>query len=328
MPWALGMFAADRASAQIDGLVEVTGDSQPDVPYPQGDAEVGQPSRRHGLAAGPRQRVTQEFHGTVQGCGIVVVQHLRQQGDGRSGLRTRLGGVHRVQFLRVATVARMVSMSAAAVRYRGTYLADTHPFTVRHAMATAVITASASAIVAVLVFVLNRQNQYQFERRQALLARVNAQLRELYGPLQALVHVNELVWKSLRDSSALPAGNERIDMGQLGKHELGTWMAWLNHSLMPANVRMRDLILDHADLIIEAEMPGPLLAFCAHVSAYEVILRSNAESGVHAGNRLIGHPGDVYVHYVDRSFAALKDEQARLLALTAAGRTRFPLTGK
>lgn len=195
-------------------------------------------------------------------------------------------------------------------------------------MATAVITASASIIVAVLVFLLNRQSQYQFERRQALLTRVNAQLRELYGPLHALVRVNELVWKSLRDSSVLPASDDRTDAGQLGKRELDTWKAWLNHSLMPANMRMRDLILEHADLIIEAETPDPLLAFCAHVSAYEVLLRPETKSGPPAGSRLIGHPGDIYVDYVDRSFAALKAEQARLLRLTAISRRRLALPGR
>jgi hypothetical protein len=190
-------------------------------------------------------------------------------------------------------------------------------------MATAVITASASVIVAVLVFALNRQNQYQFERRQALLARVNSQLRELYGPLHALVNVNELVWKSLRDGSVLPASDERIDAGQLNKQELVTWKAWLGHSLMPANVKMRNLILEHADLIIETEMPGPLLAFCAHVSAYEVLLLSESEPSQLGGSRLIGHPGEPYVDYIHRSFARLKAEQARLLRLTTAGGRRL-----
>jgi hypothetical protein len=195
-------------------------------------------------------------------------------------------------------------------------------------MATAVITASASIIVAVLVFLLNRQSQYQFERRQALLTRVNSQLRELYGPLHALVRVNEMVWKSLRDSSVLPASHERTDPGQLSKRERDTWKAWLNHSLMPANVRMRDLILEHADLIIEAGMPDPLLAFCAHVSAYEVLLQPETAPAPLAEGPLIGHPGDIYIHYVDRSFAALKAEQARLLELTALSRRRLALPGR
>jgi len=194
-------------------------------------------------------------------------------------------------------------------------------------MATAVITASASIVVAVLVFLLNRQSQYQFERRQALLARINAQLRELYGPLHALVGVNELVWRSLRDSAVLPASDERVDAGRLDQRELATWRAWLDYSLMPANAKMRELILAHADLIIEAEMPPPLMAFCAHVSAYEVMLQSGTAPGLPAGSRLIGHPGDSYVDYVDRSFAALKAEQARLLSLTAVGRRRLTRPG-
>lgn len=185
-------------------------------------------------------------------------------------------------------------------------------------MATAVITAFVGVIGAVLVFLLNRQNQYQFGRRQALLARVNAQLRELYGPLHALVRVNELVWNSLRDNSVLPPSADRVDARQLEEREAGTWKAWLSHSLMPANQRMRDLILEHADLIIEAEMPGPLLDFCAHVSAYEVLLSEDGSGGT-PGDRLVGHPGDAYVDYVDRSFAALKTRQGRLIALTTVG---------
>ena len=194
-------------------------------------------------------------------------------------------------------------------------------------MATAVITASASIVVAVLAFLLNRHSQYQFERRQALLARVNAQLRELYGPLHALVGVNELVWRSLQDGAVVPARDARADAARLDQGELATWQAWLDYSLMPANVKMRDLILAHADLIIEAEMPPPLMAFCAHVSAYEV-LQSGADPGRPAGSRLIGHPGDSYVDYVARSFAALKAEQTRLLSLTGADRRRLAGTAR
>jgi hypothetical protein len=75
-------------------------------------------------------------------------------------------------------------------------------------VSAAVITASASVLVAVLVFVLNQRAQIRQERRQARLARVNSQLRELYGPLNALVEVNERVWDALRDSG-LPGKADR-----------------------------------------------------------------------------------------------------------------------
>lgn len=71
-------------------------------------------------------------------------------------------------------------------------------------MSAAVITASASILVAVLVFTLNQRAQIRQERRQARLARINSQLRELYGPLNALVDVNERIWEALHDSGLPP----------------------------------------------------------------------------------------------------------------------------
>lgn len=79
---------------------------------------------------------------------------------------------------------------------------------------------------------------------------------------------------------------------------------------MPTNLRMRELIIKHADLLIEPEFPKPLQDFCAHVTSYEVLLGAE-ESGERP---LIGHPGEPYVEYVRTSFTRLKVEQLRLLS--------------
>jgi len=76
-------------------------------------------------------------------------------------------------------------------------------------MTAAVITASTSVVVAVLVFVLNIRSQQLLERHRAQLDRLNSQLRKLYGPLYALVDVNEHLWNALRDS-ILPPAAERV----------------------------------------------------------------------------------------------------------------------
>ncbi len=184
-------------------------------------------------------------------------------------------------------------------------------------MTAAVITASASIVVAVLVFVLNQRAQLRAERRRARLDRVASQLRDLYGPLHALVDVNERVWQALRDVD-LPDMEQRRSDSALADEQREQWMRWLDHALMPANVKMRDLILSRADLVIEDGMPEPLRAFCAHVAAYEVLV-SSRESGI--GDRrqaLIGHPGAPYVDYVRRSFEALKLEHHQLVATDRA----------
>ncbi|WP_433344318.1 hypothetical protein [Micromonospora sp. CA-111912] len=176
-------------------------------------------------------------------------------------------------------------------------------------MAVAIIAASASIVVAVLAFVLNQYGQARQERRQARLARVNSQLRELYGPLNAMVDANERIWEALRETELPGAADRGPYAGTAG------WRRWRDEVLQPANRRMRDLIFAHADLVVEVEVPQPLRDFCAHVAAQEIVRAAEGE-----GTRersLVGHPGDAYVSYVRLTFLALKDEQARLLRRTA-----------
>lgn len=170
---------------------------------------------------------------------------------------------------------------------------------------SALITASASIVVAVLAFLLNRWGQATQERRQARLDRVNTQLRELYGPLHFWVEVNERIWESLRASHLPPQRERRPDVVP------EAWRAWRAHALMPANRRMRDLILEHADLIAETEIPELLSTFCAHVLALEVALTPASRPDYEQA--LIGHPGAAYVSYVRDTFVLLKSEQHRLL---------------
>jgi hypothetical protein len=182
-------------------------------------------------------------------------------------------------------------------------------------MSAAVITASASVLVAVLAFLLNQVAQVRQERRQARLSRVNSQLRDLYGPLHALVDVNERLWESLRESK-LPGQADRRPGG--GTEE---WHRWRDHALMPTNRKIRDLIFANADLLIEEEFPQPLQDFCAHVAALEVQLA--AEAGTARERPLVRHPGDVFVKYVRDTFQVLKAEQRKLLWRSATGPPRL-----
>ncbi|WP_218107508.1 hypothetical protein [Micromonospora peucetia] len=188
-------------------------------------------------------------------------------------------------------------------------------------MTAAIIAASASIVVAVLAFVLNQYGQARQERRQARLARISSQLRDLYGPLNAMVDANERIWEALRDSH-LPKAAERGP-----DDSTASWRRWRDEALQPANRRMRDLIFAYADLVVEAEVPEPLRDFCAHVAALEIVRAAESEEGARQ-RALIDHPGDAYVSYVRRTFAALKHEQAQLLRRsrvrprTRAGRLR------
>jgi hypothetical protein len=172
-------------------------------------------------------------------------------------------------------------------------------------MPAAIIVASASVGVAVLAFALNQYGQGRQERRQARLSRVSSQLRDLYGPLNAMVDANERIWEALR-ARHLPEAAKRSPAGATPD-----WRRWRDEVLQPANDHMRDLIFTHADLLIETEMPEPLREFCAHVSAQDIVRTTEADGIIEP--ILVAHPGTEYVSYVRRSFASLKTEQSYLL---------------
>ncbi len=182
-------------------------------------------------------------------------------------------------------------------------------------MTAAVITACASVVVAVLVFVLNQWAQRRRDQRQARLDRLDLQLRELYGPLYALVLVNESIWRVLGES-VLPDHDARR-VGAANPAQREEWAGWLRVALMPTNIRIRDLIVGHAELLEEVGLPAPLEAFCAHVAASEMAIQSDPGGGRRA---IISHPGAPFVDYVRATYLRLKQTQAALLPSPASGR--------
>ncbi|MGW4942946.1 hypothetical protein ACWEOZ_15330 [Actinoplanes sp. NPDC004185] len=190
------------------------------------------------------------------------------------------------------------------------------------AVTPALITASASVLVAAAVFVANLIVQFRNERRQVALERLNAQLRELYGPLYAQYEVNETIWRALR-ASGLP-GREIRRAGTATEAQRAEWRLWVQEALMPGNVRMRDAVIEHADLLIEDEVPRVLGDFCSHVASYEVVLAQSGDRRKQFARALVPHPGEEFGEYVRNSFALLKQRQATLLGTarpaTQAGR--------
>ncbi len=76
---------------------------------------------------------------------------------------------------------------------------------------------------------------------------------------------------------------------------------------------MRDLVVTHADLLGEPEMPPLLLHLCAHVSGYEITAARWAQGQHDRHLSVVPFPSEELAAYARQGFAALKKEQARLL---------------
>jgi hypothetical protein len=172
------------------------------------------------------------------------------------------------------------------------------------------VTAIASVLIAVLAYVLNQRGELARARRQARLDRVDAQLRDLYGPLLVLVESNERTWDAFRRQHLPPAEVRRRGV-ELTEEQRKLWRRWVLTVFLPSARRMREVIVAHGDLFIEDRIPGVVLDFCAHIASYDVTVAA-WEAGEEE-KVLVSHPGADFVTYVRESYQDLKEAQAEVL---------------
>jgi hypothetical protein len=181
-------------------------------------------------------------------------------------------------------------------------------------MVAAVITASATILVAIITYALTYVSNRRLSLWQKRLERTNSQLKEFYGPLYALSETSNRTWKLL--SEKYGHSRERIareDNGDL-------WVVWITDVFQPINRKMSGIIVDHADLLRGDSMPEYLLNFCAHTSGYDAVIK-RWESGNRTEMFSIANwPKDLGEH-LEASFTKLKEEQQDLLnRITKASR--------
>ncbi len=82
---------------------------------------------------------------------------------------------------------------------------------------------------------------------------------------------------------------------------------------MPRNLQLQELIISKADLLIETDMPDCLKDLCAHVAAYQAVLKRWEENDFSENLPIIDFPRDPLVDYCNQSFRNLKEKQARLI---------------
>lgn len=164
-------------------------------------------------------------------------------------------------------------------------------------------------------------------QRNDRLERINRQLRDFYGPLLALTRSSDESWQAFRKRYRPGDGSYWKGDPPITQDDVLAWRLWMTTVFMPVNQRMTVLVLEHADLIVEPEMPPCLLALCAHVAGYQAVIK-NWESGEVSLARednvsVLNFPSQDLADYAAAAFGRLKAEQARLLG-SATDRTSPP----
>jgi hypothetical protein len=195
-------------------------------------------------------------------------------------------------------------------------------------MAEAAIAASAAICVAVLGALLSFIYSRQLQRRQARLERLNAQLRDVYGPLYAIFQANHIA--HLRFVDTLRPGSSTLfapDVPPLNDEERRLWRLWAESAHRHRSTPAYEVIISSAHLLIEDEMPECLLKFCARKAGYDVLIERWKQGDYREHLSVVRHPGDELHDYLQQSFTRLKHEQERELAATQ-GRAGEKLVGR
>jgi hypothetical protein len=177
-----------------------------------------------------------------------------------------------------------------------------------------VVTLIVTVVLAFSGYLLTYMLNLRLARRKDYLGRVNRQLSEFYGPLYALTEASGRAWKELLAITGSPP--ERMVFTEDNIH---VWRRWVIHVFMPLDRKMMDIVVTHADLLVDQEFPSCLEDLCAHVVCYEPVIerwrQENVDSIALADNvSVIDFPAAEVQAYVKRCYDSLKREQTRLIA--------------
>jgi hypothetical protein len=185
--------------------------------------------------------------------------------------------------------------------------------------------ASLAAIgVALAGFVVTYAVSLRLAVRKDQLDRVDRQLRELYGPLFSLNRASAEVYRAFRREYRRDVQGYWSNPTPPTDDEARAWRLWMVEVFFPLIARMEDLVIQHADLIDETEMPECLLELVTHVSTYRAVLRAWEEGDYSRHTSMLPYPRQTLTAYLERRYAELKERQAELLGTAPSRRGRAP----
>ena len=179
-------------------------------------------------------------------------------------------------------------------------------------------TLTVTLLLGVAGYVVTYFNTLRLTKRKERLDRVNRQLRELYGPLYALTEGADKSWRAFRLQIGRPSGSFWDASPPPNDDERAAWRLWMSHVLMPLNVRIETVIVEHADLLEGDEMPGCLLDLLAHIAAYKAVLKAWDHGDYARHISVIDYPDQVN-DYAKREYLKLKAFQQTLIGTIAPG---------
>jgi hypothetical protein len=168
----------------------------------------------------------------------------------------------------------------------------------------------AAVVLAFIAYLYTHRNSRRTARGRKRLELVNRRINELYGPLYLVTSAGEIV-RGVMASKLGGGDGSKLNRPQ-SEEEYDELRLWVKNVLSPLYERCERLLLDNSALMVEREVPEPLLQLIAHVSAYKVVVEKWADDNFSEWDAAVDYPAALR-EYATKTYLALKDEQLRLL---------------
>lgn len=177
----------------------------------------------------------------------------------------------------------------------------------------ATITIVVTVLLAASGYVATYAYNLRLAQRKDRLEHVNRQLSDLYGPLVALTTSGMSAWIGFRQIYRPGITHYWAEDPPPTDAEAAAWRLWMTEVFMPLNERIFDVVTNNAELLVEEQMPQPLLDVCAHVAGYRPVLRSWKDGDTTRHTSTNNFNGRELADYALTRFRALKLEQRELM---------------
>jgi hypothetical protein len=182
-----------------------------------------------------------------------------------------------------------------------------------------IVTITLPIILAVTGYVYTWTQERSDAQYKAQLERTNMQLREFYGPLYALVEAEEQSFQQFLRQTRPEVGMAFwTTENPPNKEQQEAWRRWINEVTMPNYLLMESIIQTRSDLLIEDEMPTPIIRLSAHIAGYKPVVDAWKKGDFSRNLSFFIFPQDVRT-YLEHSYRGLKKKQKKLLGVIEGG---------
>lgn len=168
----------------------------------------------------------------------------------------------------------------------------------------------ASILLAFAGYLATYANNRLLTRRRERLELVNKRLNDFYGPLYIATTVGSTAYDALVQK--LKRENDPNLRNPLTEKEYAEWRIWVSNVFMPLNEQCERILLAHAYLMVEHEVPTCILEFVTHVAAYRAVVAKWAAGDYGEWDSIIDYPESLH-EYAKSMYIDLKTEQLSLI---------------